>query len=122
MIVWQHGKENKKIYSRSFASFAGATASGSKISLRTRPFIIFLSQMFLSNLFNSLPVSFVIDRRRQDRKIWDRKMSKAWGKWLFAMKAYLGEVEMWNYIDSNGVLLLFYDPKDRIALTTVDWT
>jgi hypothetical protein len=36
---------------------------------------------------------------------------------------YIGEVEMWNYIgDTNGVLLLFYDPKDRVALTTIDWT
>ena len=36
---------------------------------------------------------------------------------------YIGEVEMWNYIDyTNGVLLLFYDPCERIALTTIDWT
>jgi hypothetical protein len=36
---------------------------------------------------------------------------------------YIGDVEMWNYIgDTNGVLVLFYDPKERIALTTIDWT
>jgi hypothetical protein len=36
---------------------------------------------------------------------------------------YVGEVEMWNYVgDTNGVLVLFYDPKDRVVLTTIDWT
>ena len=36
---------------------------------------------------------------------------------------YVGDVEMWHYIgDTNGVLVVFYDPKDRIVLTTVDWT
>jgi hypothetical protein len=36
---------------------------------------------------------------------------------------YIGNVEMWNYIsDTNGILLLFYDPVDRIVLTTIDWT
>lgn len=36
---------------------------------------------------------------------------------------YVGEVEMWNYIgDTNGVLVLFFDPKERVALTTIDWT
>jgi hypothetical protein len=35
----------------------------------------------------------------------------------------VGEVEMWNYIgDTNGVLVLFFDPQERIALTTIDWT
>jgi hypothetical protein len=36
---------------------------------------------------------------------------------------YIGEVEMWNYIgDTNGVLVVFYDPTERIVLTTIDWT
>jgi hypothetical protein len=36
---------------------------------------------------------------------------------------YIGSVEMWNYIgDTNGVLMLFFDPKDRVALTTIDWS
>ena len=34
---------------------------------------------------------------------------------------YVGEIEMWNYIgDTNGSLLLFYDPVQQIALTTID--
>jgi hypothetical protein len=36
---------------------------------------------------------------------------------------YVGEVEMWNYINyTNGVLVLFFDPKERVALTTIDWS
>src|SRR5262249_16065747 len=36
---------------------------------------------------------------------------------------YVGEIEMWNYIeDTNGVLMLFFDPQDRIALKTIDWS
>jgi hypothetical protein len=36
---------------------------------------------------------------------------------------YIGEVEMWNSMGAtNGVLVLFYDPKERVALTTIDWT
>jgi len=36
---------------------------------------------------------------------------------------FIGEIEMWNFIDNtNGVLLLFFDPEKRIALTTIDWT
>jgi len=36
---------------------------------------------------------------------------------------FVGEVEMWNFIGpTNGVLVLFFDPKDRVALTTIDWT
>lgn len=37
--------------------------------------------------------------------------------------AYIGQVEMWNYIgDSNGVLILFYDPQEQIALSVIDWS
>lgn len=36
---------------------------------------------------------------------------------------YIGKVDMWSYIgDTNGVLVVFYDPKDRIVLTTLDWS
>jgi hypothetical protein len=36
---------------------------------------------------------------------------------------YIGEVENWNYIgQTNGMLVVFYDPKDQIVLTTIDWT
>jgi len=36
---------------------------------------------------------------------------------------YVGQFEMWNYIgDTNGVLVVFYDPQDRIVLNTIDWT
>ncbi len=36
---------------------------------------------------------------------------------------FIGEVEMWNFMEyTNGVLLLFFDPEKRIALTTMDWT
>lgn len=36
---------------------------------------------------------------------------------------YVGEMEMWNYIGpTNGSLLLFYDPGQQIALTTIDWS
>lgn len=35
---------------------------------------------------------------------------------------YIGEIELWVYQEySNGVLLLFYDPVQNIALTTIDW-
>tara|TARA_R110002020_G_scaffold45955_2_gene131022 strand:+ start:121 stop:909 length:789 start_codon:yes stop_codon:yes gene_type:complete len=36
---------------------------------------------------------------------------------------FIGSLEMWNYIGShNGILMLFYDPVDKIALNTIDWT
>lgn len=36
---------------------------------------------------------------------------------------FVGSVEMWNYLgDTNGTLLLFYDPVERVALSTVDWS
>jgi hypothetical protein len=36
---------------------------------------------------------------------------------------FVGSVEMWNYLgDTNGTLLLFYDPEQQVALTTVDWS
>ena len=36
---------------------------------------------------------------------------------------FVGSVEMWNYLgDTNGTLLLFFDPKVRVALSTVDWS
>ena len=36
---------------------------------------------------------------------------------------YIGSISMWNYIgDTNGALLLFFDPIDRIATSAIDWT
>lgn len=36
---------------------------------------------------------------------------------------FVGGVEMWNYLgDTNGTLLLFFDPEERVALSTVDWS
>jgi hypothetical protein len=30
---------------------------------------------------------------------------------------------MWNYIGyTNGVLVMFFDPQEQVALTTIDWT
>lgn len=35
---------------------------------------------------------------------------------------FIGEIELWEYQEySNGALLLFYDPVQNIALTTIDW-
>ncbi|MEX0724713.1 MAG: hypothetical protein WD065_00505, partial [Planctomycetaceae bacterium] len=37
--------------------------------------------------------------------------------------AFIGEIEMWNYGGAtNGILLLFYDPVQQIALSTIEWT
>ena len=36
---------------------------------------------------------------------------------------FVGEVEMWNYVpDSNGVLIVFYDHKEKLVLSTIDWS
>jgi hypothetical protein len=36
---------------------------------------------------------------------------------------FVGGVEMWNYLGhTNGTLLLFFDPQERVALSTVDWS
>jgi hypothetical protein len=36
---------------------------------------------------------------------------------------FIGSIEMWNYIgDANGELLLFYDPEERVTLSTIDWS
>lgn len=36
---------------------------------------------------------------------------------------FIGSIPAWNYVPSVGCeLLLFYDPKDHIALTTFDWS
>ena len=37
--------------------------------------------------------------------------------------AFIGSIPAWNYLPRYGCgLLLFYDPKNRIALTTFDWS
>lgn len=36
---------------------------------------------------------------------------------------HIGRIDMWDYIGhTNGSLVLFYDPENDIALTTVDWS
>jgi hypothetical protein len=36
---------------------------------------------------------------------------------------YIGSISMWNYIDeTNGAMLLFFDPVDQIAISAIDWT
>ncbi len=36
---------------------------------------------------------------------------------------YIGSISMWNYIgDTNGAMLLFFDPVDQIATSVIDWT
>ncbi|QDT77478.1 hypothetical protein Mal35_09040 [Gimesia maris] len=35
---------------------------------------------------------------------------------------FIGQVDMWNYMEyTNGSLLLFYDPVEKLALSTIDW-
>jgi len=35
---------------------------------------------------------------------------------------FIGQFDMWDYMEySNGSLLLFYDPVENTALTTIDW-
>jgi hypothetical protein len=36
---------------------------------------------------------------------------------------FIGSVDMWSYFgDTNGELLLFYDPEERVTVSTIDWS
>ena len=66
----------------------------------------------------SFPVSRYPDKLDGDE--WDRVLPKTEDGRDFT---FIGAVDMWNFIgDTNGVLLLFFDPKKHIALTTIDWS
>ncbi len=75
-----------------------------------------------SNLSDDFPVSRYPDQFEDRGKVYacDRVLPQTEDGRDFS---YIGELEMWNYIgDTNGVLMLFYDPKEKVALTTIDWS
>ncbi|NEQ46732.1 MAG: hypothetical protein F6K00_25565 [Leptolyngbya sp. SIOISBB] len=75
---------------------------------------------FDSNWSNSgsFPVSRYPDKLDGDD--WDRVLPNTEDGRDFT---FIGAVDMWNFIgDSNGTLLLFFDPDKHIALTTIDWS
>ena len=71
---------------------------------------------------NGLPISRYPDRLEDLGKYYDcdRVLPKTEDGRDFA---YIGQINMWNYVgDTNGSLLLFYDPGRQNALTTIDWS
>jgi hypothetical protein len=74
-----------------------------------------------ANMWGDFPLSRYPDRYEDGGKVYecDRALPRTEDGRDFS---YIGDVAVWNYVDGNGEWRIFYDPRERIVLTTIEWS